>query len=77
MIHKFVGYSRYTGQNLVERYEDGDTTKTNKIPWYKGKTLLEALDEIKPSTRPLDKPCGRVETGILKPGMFYILHHVV
>ena len=56
MIHKFVGYSRYTGQNLVERYEDGDTTKTNKIPWYKGKTLLEALDEIKPPTRPLDKP---------------------
>ena len=31
MIHKFVGYSRYTGQNLVERYEDGDTTKTNKM----------------------------------------------
>ena len=53
MIHKFVGYSRYTGQNLVERYEDGDTTKINKIPWYKGKTLLE---EIKPPTRPLDKP---------------------
>ena len=25
-------------------------------PWYKGKTLLEALDEIKPPTRPLDKP---------------------
>ena len=84
---QFVGYSGYTGQNLVERYEDGDATKTNKMPWYKGKTLLEALDEIKPPTRPLDKPlrlplqdvykitgigtvpCGRVETGILKPGM--------
>ena len=57
------------------------------MPWYKGKTLLEALDEIKPPTRPLDKPlrlplqdvykitgigtvpCGRVETGVLKPGM--------
>ena len=87
MIHKFVGYSGYIGQNLVERYEDGDATKTNKMPWYKGKTLLEALDEIKPPTRPLDKPlrlplqdvykitgigtvpCGRVETGVLKPGM--------
>ena len=84
---QFVGYSGYTGQNLVERYEDGDATKTNKMPWYKGKTLLEALDEIKPPTRPLDKPlrlplqdvykitgigtvpCGRVETGVLKPGM--------
>ena len=34
---QFVGYNGYTGQNLVERYEDGDATKTNKMPWYKGK----------------------------------------
>ena len=26
------------------------------MPCYKGKTLLEALDEIKPPNRPLDKP---------------------
>ena len=84
---QFVGISGYTGQNLVERYEDEDPTKTNKMPWYKGKTLLEALNDIKPPTRPLNKPLripiqdvykikdigivslGRVETGILKPGM--------
>merc|ERR1711879_874679 len=57
------------------------------MPWYKGPTLLEALDDIKPPKRPMDKPLrvplqdvykiggigtvpvGRVETGILKPGM--------
>ena len=25
------------------------------MTWFKGKTLLEVLDEIKPPTRPLDK----------------------
>merc|ERR1711970_1208431 len=57
------------------------------MPWYKGPTLLEALDDIKPPQRPTDKPLrlplqdvykiggigtvpvGRVETGIIKPGM--------
>lgn len=57
------------------------------LPWYKGPTLLQALDAIEPPKRPLDKPLrlplqdvykiggigtvpvGRVETGILKPGM--------
>jgi elongation factor 1-alpha len=61
--------------------------KTDKMPWYKGPTLLEALDDIKPPKRPMDKPLrvplqdvykiggigtvpvGRVETGVLKPGM--------
>ena len=52
---QFVGYSGYTGQNLVERFEDEDNTKTNKMPWYKGKTLLEALDNIKPPTKPINK----------------------
>jgi len=57
------------------------------MPWYKGDTLLEALDKVDPPARPFDKPLrlplqdvykitgvgtvpvGRVETGILKPGM--------
>ena len=74
-----VAYSGWTGDNLVERSE--------KMPWYKGDTLLEALNKITPPARPSDKPlrlplqdvykikgfgtvpCGRVETGILKPGM--------
>ena len=74
-----VAYSGWTGDNLVER--------SDKMPWYKGDTLLEALNKITPPARPSDKPlrlplqdvykikgfgtvpCGRVETGILKPGM--------
>ena len=69
------------------------------MPWFKGwtakkgkkecngTTLLNALDEILPPSRPTDKalrlplqdvykiggigtvPVGRVETGIIKPGM--------
>jgi len=56
-------------------------------PTTTGKTLLEALDNIEPPSRPFDKPLrlplqdvykiggigtvpvGRVETGLLKPGM--------
>nr|KJB70635.1 hypothetical protein B456_011G084600 [Gossypium raimondii] len=48
-------------------------TSTN-LDWYKGPTLLEALDQISEPKRPSDKPLrlqlqdvGRVETGILKP----------
>jgi len=75
----FVPISGFHGDNMVE--------KTDKMTWYKGPTLLEALDDIKPPKRPVDKPLrvplqdvykiggigtvpvGRVETGILKPGM--------
>lgn len=62
--------------------------KSANLPWYKGKTLIETLDDIVPPKRPTEKPLrlplqdvykiggigtvpvGRVETGILKPGMF-------
>jgi len=75
----FVPISGWTGDNMME--------KTDKMPWYKGPCLLEALDTIEPPKRPTDKPLrlplqdvykiggigtvpvGRVETGILKPGM--------
>jgi len=30
--------------------------KSNNMPWYKGKTLLEVLDSVKPPVRPTDKP---------------------
>lgn len=53
---QFIPYSGYTGQNLVEKYEDEDILKKNKMEWYKGKTLLESLDEIKPPKRTLDEP---------------------
>jgi elongation factor 1-alpha len=75
----FVPISGWLGDNMIER--------STNMGWYKGPTLLEALDQISEPKRPLDKPLriplqdvykiagigtvpvGRVETGILKPGM--------
>jgi len=45
---QFIPYSGWTGDNLVEKSEN--------LGWFKGKTLLEALDNITPPTRPTDKP---------------------
>jgi elongation factor 1-alpha len=74
-----VAYSGFHGDNLIER--------SDKMPWYKGDTLLEALDKVDPPVRPVEKalrlplqdvykitgvgtvPVGRVETGVIKPGM--------
>jgi elongation factor 1-alpha len=87
----FVPISGWEGDNMLE--------VSSNMSWFKGwtaerkegngsgKTLLEALDNILPPSRPTDKPLrlplqdvykiggigtvpvGRVETGILKPGM--------
>jgi elongation factor 1-alpha len=75
----FVPISGWLGDNMLER--------STNLTWYKGPTLLEALDAIQEPKRPTDKPLrvplqdvykiggigtvpvGRVETGILKPGM--------
>jgi len=75
----FCAISGFVGDNMVE--------KSDKMPWFKGKTLLEALDLMEAPKRPTDKPLrlplqdvykiggigtvpvGRVETGIIKPGM--------
>jgi elongation factor 1-alpha len=75
----FVPISGWNGDNMLE--------KSPNLEWYKGPTLLEALDAIEPPARPTNKPLrlplqdvykiagigtvpvGRVETGILKPGM--------
>jgi len=75
----FVPISGWHGDNMLE--------KSSNLAWYKGPTLLEALDALEPPKRPSDKPLrvplqdvykiggigtvpvGRVETGILKPGM--------
>jgi elongation factor 1-alpha len=75
----FVPISGWHGDNMLE--------KSPNLTWFKGPTLLEALDAIVPPKRPLDKPLrlplqdvykiggigtvpvGRVETGVLKPGM--------
>ena len=75
----FVPFSGWTGDNLIERSKNMD--------WYKGPTLIEAIDSMPEPKRPTDKPLrlplndvykiggigtvpvGRVETGLLKPGM--------
>jgi elongation factor 1-alpha len=75
----FIPISGWVGDNMID--------KSSNMPWYKGPYLLEALDMIKPPTRPVEKPLrlplqdvykiggigtvpvGRVETGVLKPGM--------
>jgi elongation factor 1-alpha len=74
-----VAYSGFEGDNLI--------TRSERMPWFKGDTLLEALDKVDPPVRPMEKPLrlplqdvykitgvgtvpvGRVETGIIKPGM--------
>jgi elongation factor 1-alpha len=75
----FIPLSGFQGDNMIER--------STNLNWYKGPTLLEALDAIEPPKRPSDKPLrlplqdvykiggigtvpvGRVETGVIKPGM--------
>jgi len=75
----FVPISGWVGDNMVER--------SDKMAWYKGPIMVEALDSITPPKRPIEKPLrlplqdvykiggigtvpvGRVETGVLKPGM--------
>ncbi len=40
--------SGFQGDNMIDR--------SSNLPWYKGPTLLEALDAIDPPKRPSDKP---------------------
>nr|MDO8045674.1 translation elongation factor EF-1 subunit alpha [Candidatus Baldrarchaeota archaeon] len=46
-IH-FVPVSAWTGDNLVK--------KSDKMPWYDGPTLMEALDQFEVPPKPIDKP---------------------
>ena len=75
----FVPISGWLGENMI--------TRSDKMDWYKGPFLIEALNNVIPPKRPTDKalrlpiqdvykiqgigtvPAGRVETGVLKPGM--------
>jgi len=78
----FIPLSGWTGDNMLER--------SPNLTWYKGPTLLEALDGLTVPKRPTEKPLrlplqdvykiggigtvpvGRVETGVLKPGMVVV-----
>jgi elongation factor 1-alpha len=44
----FVPISGWVGDNMIE--------KSDKMPWYKGPHLLDALDNVNPPKRPTDKP---------------------
>jgi len=44
----FIPVSGWTGENLVK--------KSTNMPWYKGPTLEEALDNISEPSKPIDKP---------------------
>merc|ERR1719262_687521 len=44
----FIPISGWVGDNMLEKSEN--------MPWYKGPTLMEALDAIKPPKRPVLKP---------------------
>jgi len=47
-VVKFIPISGFNGDNMIE--------KSTNMPWYKGMTLLEALDDITPPKRPMEKP---------------------
>jgi elongation factor 1-alpha len=76
---RFIPISGWVGDNMIDR--------SDKMTWYKGPILIEALDMMREPKRPSDLPLrlplqdvykiggigtvpvGRVETGIIKPGM--------
>uniref|UniRef100_A0A6T8MET0 Elongation factor 1-alpha n=1 Tax=Hemiselmis andersenii TaxID=464988 RepID=A0A6T8MET0_HEMAN len=78
-----IPLSGWTGDNLFETVPSDHPLGK----WYKGQTLLQALDAMEPPKRPTEKPLrlplqdvykiggigtvpvGRVETGVIKPGM--------
>merc|ERR1712061_627788 len=45
---EFIPISGWNGDNMIER--------STNMPWYKGPILLDALDNIPPPKRPIDKP---------------------
>jgi elongation factor 1-alpha len=72
----FIPISGWTGDNLVKR--------SDKMPWYKGPTLFEALDQFEVPTKPIDKPLripvqevysirgvGTVPVGRVETGVLY------
>merc|ERR1711957_101553 len=79
---QFIPISGWHGDNMIDR--------SDNMTWYKGPILLDALDDINPPKRPMDKPLrlplqdvykiggigtvpvGRVETGLIKPGMLVV-----
>merc|ERR1712019_257801 len=49
----FIPISGWCGDNMIGIEDENGK---NNMPWYKGPTLLEALDALNPPKRPSDKP---------------------
>lgn len=82
----FVPISGWTGENIKVKENNGK----DNLGWYKGPTLIQALNELSPPERldalplrlPINDvfkisgvgtvPVGRVETGLIKPGMMIL-----
>jgi elongation factor 1-alpha len=45
---QFIPISGFLGENLIE--------KSDKMPWYKGHCLTDAIDILAPPVRPSDRP---------------------
>ncbi len=45
---EFIPASGYAGDNIVKKSEN--------MPWYKGKTIIEVIDSFKVPPKPIDKP---------------------
>jgi len=78
----FIPTSGWTGDNLVKR--------SDKMPWYKGPTLFEALDQFEVPTKPVEKPLrlpvqevysirgvGTVPVGRVETGVLYNNRQVI
>jgi len=79
---QFVPAAAYTGENLVK--------KSDKLPWYKGPTLLGAINNLKEPEKPVDLPLrlpiqdvynikgiGAVPVGRVETGVMKVNDHVV
>ena len=49
----FIPISGWNGDNMIAKEDENGK---DNMPWYKGKTLLQALDDLAPPKRPVDKP---------------------
>ncbi|MBA0732533.1 hypothetical protein Gogos_016618, partial [Gossypium gossypioides] len=64
----FVPISGFEGDNMIER--------STNLDWYKGPTLLEALDQINEPKRPSDKPLRLPLQDVYKIGVKSVeMHH--
>ena len=54
----FIPISGWRGDNLIEKSEN--------LSWFKGPTLIEALDSITPPKRPTEKPLRLPHSGRLQ-----------